>query len=62
MKLITNIRYNPLTPRRARWLSLFPGRAQGARMPKDEPFYEVKKPSILIKFTWTLLIVDAVCT
>ncbi|KAG1746382.1 hypothetical protein EDB19DRAFT_1689188, partial [Suillus lakei] len=31
-------------------------------IPKDQPFYELKKPSILIKFTWTLLIADAVCT
>ncbi|KAJ8583842.1 hypothetical protein M405DRAFT_827891 [Rhizopogon salebrosus TDB-379] len=50
------------TPHRSRLFSLFPGRSQGARTPQDQPFYEVKKPSILIKFTWTLLVADAVCT
>ncbi|KAG1758351.1 hypothetical protein EDD22DRAFT_198617 [Suillus occidentalis] len=50
------------TAHRSRWLSLFPGRAQGTHIPKGQPFYELKKPNILIKFTWTLLIADAVCT
>lgn len=51
-----------LTAHRSRWISLFSGRAQGSHLPNGQPFYDLKKPSILVKFTWTLLIVDAVCT
>ncbi|KAG2043883.1 hypothetical protein BDR03DRAFT_1087315 [Suillus americanus] len=58
------VRYNrsKFTIHRSRWFSLFPSRAQGAHVPRGQPFYELKKPSILVKFTWTLLIADAVCT
>ncbi|KAG1723132.1 uncharacterized protein EDB91DRAFT_1351253 [Suillus paluster] len=62
MDLLVRCNRSAFAARRSRLFSLFPGRAQGTRIPKDQPFYEVKKPSILIKFTWTLLIADAVCT
>jgi hypothetical protein len=71
MSLFSRIKYikasvrcnrSTFSTHRSRWFSLFPGRAQGTHVPKGQPFYELKKPSILIKFTWTLLIADAVCT
>ncbi|KAG2751727.1 hypothetical protein P692DRAFT_20872616 [Suillus brevipes Sb2] len=61
MKPVKVVR-STFTAHRSRCLSLFSGRAQGTHIPKGQPFYELKKPGILIKFTWTLLIADAVCT
>ncbi|KAG2142301.1 uncharacterized protein EDB93DRAFT_613314 [Suillus bovinus] len=62
MKALVRCNRSTFTAHRSRHFSLFPGRAQGTHIPKGQPFYELKKPSILIKFTWTLLIADAVCT
>src|SRR5882757_415567 len=59
VKRLVHCNSSTFTPHHSRRFSLFPS---GARTPKDQPFYEVKKPSILIKFTWTLLIADALCT
>ncbi|KAG1853607.1 hypothetical protein C8R48DRAFT_723163, partial [Suillus tomentosus] len=61
-KALVRCNRSTLTAHRSRWFFLFPGRAQGTQIPKGQPFYELKNPSILIKFTWTLLIADAVCT
>ncbi|KAG2347414.1 hypothetical protein BDR05DRAFT_958086 [Suillus weaverae] len=63
IKALVRCNQSTFTAHRSRWFSLFPGRTQGTHaIPKDQPFYELKKPNILIKFTWTLLIADAVCT
>ncbi|KAG2153211.1 hypothetical protein DEU56DRAFT_773739 [Suillus clintonianus] len=59
MNALFHCNRSTFTAHRSRRFSLFPGRTH---IPKDQPFYEVKKPSILVKFTWTLLIADAVCT